>query len=65
MTLSIVLRGAVVLLVDALVLVLLAWLLPGFRLDGAGAALVTAALVGVSTPSSGRCSRGLPCRSAC
>jgi uncharacterized membrane protein YvlD (DUF360 family) len=47
MSLSIVVRGAVVLLVDALVLVLLAWLLPGFRLDGAGAAVVTAALVGV------------------
>jgi uncharacterized membrane protein YvlD (DUF360 family) len=47
MTLSIVVRGAVVLLVDALVLVLLAWLLPGFRLDGPGAAFMTVALVGV------------------
>jgi uncharacterized membrane protein YvlD (DUF360 family) len=47
MSLSIVVRGAVVLLVDALLLVLLAWLLPGFRLDGLGAAFMTAALVGV------------------
>jgi uncharacterized membrane protein YvlD (DUF360 family) len=47
MSASILVRGAVVLLVDALVLVLLAWLLPGFKLDGAGAAFGTAALVGV------------------
>jgi uncharacterized membrane protein YvlD (DUF360 family) len=47
MSASILVRGAVVLLVDALVLVLLAWLLPGFTLDGAGAAFATAALVGV------------------
>ena len=38
---------AVVLLVDAVVLVLLAWLLPGFTLDGADAAFATAAMVGV------------------
>jgi uncharacterized membrane protein YvlD (DUF360 family) len=44
---SIVVRGAVVLLVDALVLLLLSELLPGFTLDGPGAALATAALVGV------------------
>jgi uncharacterized membrane protein YvlD (DUF360 family) len=47
MSASILVRGAVVLLVDALVLVLLAWMLPGFTLDGAGAAFATAALVGV------------------
>src|SRR5687768_1748119 len=41
------LRAAVVLLVDALGLLLLAALLSGFELDGAGAALATAALVGV------------------
>jgi uncharacterized membrane protein YvlD (DUF360 family) len=47
MRVSTVVRMAVVLLVDALVLVLLAWLLPGFTLDGAGAAFAAAALVGV------------------
>jgi uncharacterized membrane protein YvlD (DUF360 family) len=40
-------RAVVVLLVDALGLLLLAALLPGFKLDGAGAALGAAALVGV------------------
>ncbi|MGH2745116.1 MAG: phage holin family protein, partial [Thermoleophilaceae bacterium] len=47
MPVSIVLRAAVVLLVDGAVLLLLSELLPGFTLDGAGAALATAALVGV------------------
>jgi uncharacterized membrane protein YvlD (DUF360 family) len=41
------LRAIVVLLVDALGLLLLAALLNGFELDGAGAALAAAALVGV------------------
>jgi uncharacterized membrane protein YvlD (DUF360 family) len=40
-------RTVVVLLVDALGLLLLSALLPGFELDGAGAALATAALIGV------------------
>jgi putative membrane protein len=44
---SILSRGAVVLLVDAAALLGLAWLLPGFTLDGADAALATAAIVGV------------------
>jgi uncharacterized membrane protein YvlD (DUF360 family) len=44
---SIVVRAAVVLLVDALALLLLSALLPRFTLDGPGAALATAALVGV------------------
>jgi uncharacterized membrane protein YvlD (DUF360 family) len=47
MWISIVVRGAVVLVVDAVVLLLLSALLPGFELDGPGAALTTAALVGV------------------
>jgi uncharacterized membrane protein YvlD (DUF360 family) len=47
MRLSIALRAALVLLVDAAVLLLLSELLPGFALEGAGAALATAALVGV------------------
>jgi uncharacterized membrane protein YvlD (DUF360 family) len=47
MRLSIVLRAAVVLLVDAAVLLVLSELLAGFTLDGPGAALATAALVGV------------------
>jgi uncharacterized membrane protein YvlD (DUF360 family) len=47
MSVSVVVRAAVVLLVDALVLLLLSALLPGFTLDGPGAALATAALVGV------------------
>jgi uncharacterized membrane protein YvlD (DUF360 family) len=47
MSVSIVVRAAVVLLVDALALLLLSALLPGFTLDGPGAALATAALVGV------------------
>jgi uncharacterized membrane protein YvlD (DUF360 family) len=47
MWISIVVRGAVVLLVDAAVLLLLSVLLAGFTLDGPGAALATAALVGV------------------
>jgi uncharacterized membrane protein YvlD (DUF360 family) len=47
MTLRIVARGLAVLLVDALALLLLSALLPGFTLDGVGAALATAALVGV------------------
>jgi uncharacterized membrane protein YvlD (DUF360 family) len=47
MWISIVVRGAVVLVVDAVVLLLLSALLEGFTLDGAGAALGTAALVGV------------------
>jgi uncharacterized membrane protein YvlD (DUF360 family) len=47
MRVSIVLRAAVVLLVDAAVLLLLSELLAGFTLDGAGAAIATAALVGV------------------
>jgi uncharacterized membrane protein YvlD (DUF360 family) len=47
MSVSIVVRAVVVLLVDAAVLVLLSALLPGFTLDGPGAALATAALVGV------------------
>jgi uncharacterized membrane protein YvlD (DUF360 family) len=47
MWVSIVVRGAVVLVVDAFVLLLLSALLPGFTLDGPGAAFVTAALVGV------------------
>jgi uncharacterized membrane protein YvlD (DUF360 family) len=40
-------RAVVVLLVDALGLLLLAALLPGFELDGADSALATAALVGL------------------
>jgi uncharacterized membrane protein YvlD (DUF360 family) len=47
MSVSVVVRAAVVLLVDALALLLLSALLPGFTLDGPGAALATAALVGV------------------
>jgi uncharacterized membrane protein YvlD (DUF360 family) len=47
MRVSILVRGAVVLLVDAAALLLLSAILPGFILDGAGAALATAALVGV------------------
>ena len=47
MWISIVVRGAVVLLVDAAVLLLLSALLADFTLDGPGAALGTAALVGV------------------
>jgi uncharacterized membrane protein YvlD (DUF360 family) len=47
MSVSIVVRAAVVLLVDALALLLLSALLSGFTLDGPGAALATAALVGV------------------
>jgi uncharacterized membrane protein YvlD (DUF360 family) len=47
MSVSVVARAALVLLVDALVLLLLSALLPGFTLDGPGAALATAALVGV------------------
>jgi uncharacterized membrane protein YvlD (DUF360 family) len=47
MSITIVVRAAVVLLVDAAVLLLLSALLPGFTLDGPGAALATAALVGV------------------
>jgi uncharacterized membrane protein YvlD (DUF360 family) len=43
---AIVIRAAVVLGVDAALLLLLSALLPGFVLDGAGAALATAALVG-------------------
>jgi uncharacterized membrane protein YvlD (DUF360 family) len=44
---AIVLRALAVLLVDALVLLLLSALLPGFTLDGVGAALGTAAIVGL------------------
>ena len=47
MSVSIVVRAAVVLLVDAAVLLLLSALLRGFTLDGPGAALGTAVLVGV------------------
>jgi uncharacterized membrane protein YvlD (DUF360 family) len=47
MSITIVVRAAVVLFVDAAVLLLLSALLPGFTLDGPGAALATAALVGV------------------
>jgi uncharacterized membrane protein YvlD (DUF360 family) len=47
MWISTVVRGAVVLLVDAAVLLLLSSLLSDFTLDGPGAALGTAALVGV------------------
>ena len=47
MTVSTVVRVAVVLLVDALVLLLLAWLLPGFTLDGPARRSDAAALVGV------------------
>jgi uncharacterized membrane protein YvlD (DUF360 family) len=47
MSVSVVVRAAAVLLVDALALLLLSALLPGFTLDGPGAALATAALVGV------------------
>ena len=47
MPVTIVLRSLVVLLVDAALLVLLSEMLPGFTLDGAGAALATAAMVGV------------------
>jgi uncharacterized membrane protein YvlD (DUF360 family) len=47
MSISILVRGAVVLLVDAAVLLLLSALLNDFTLDGPGAALGTAALVGV------------------
>jgi uncharacterized membrane protein YvlD (DUF360 family) len=42
-----ILRAAVVLVVDALALLALSALLPGFELEGAGAALVTAGAVGV------------------
>ena len=41
------LRPLVVLLVDAVALLLLSEVLPGFTLDGPGAALVTAALIGL------------------
>ena len=44
---SILSRAAVVLLLDAAALLALAELLPGFALEGAAAALATAALVGV------------------
>ncbi len=47
MSVSMVVRAAVVLMVDALALLLLSALLSGFTLDGPGAALATAALVGV------------------
>jgi uncharacterized membrane protein YvlD (DUF360 family) len=47
MRFSIVVRAAVVLLVDAALLLLLSELLAGFTLDGPGAALGTAALAGV------------------
>jgi uncharacterized membrane protein YvlD (DUF360 family) len=47
MSVSTVVRGAVVLLVDAVVLLLLSALLSDFTLDGPGAALGTAALVGL------------------
>jgi uncharacterized membrane protein YvlD (DUF360 family) len=47
MGISAVVRGAVVLLVDAAVLLLLSALLGDFTLDGPGAALATAALVGL------------------
>jgi uncharacterized membrane protein YvlD (DUF360 family) len=47
MSISNVVRGAVVLLVDAAVLLLLSALLRDFTLDGPGAALTTAALVGL------------------
>jgi uncharacterized membrane protein YvlD (DUF360 family) len=47
MWISNVVRGAVVLLVDAAVLLILSALLGDFTLDGPGAALATAALVGV------------------
>jgi uncharacterized membrane protein YvlD (DUF360 family) len=47
MRFSIVVRGALVLVVDAAVLLLLSSLLTDFTLDGPGAALATAALVGV------------------
>jgi putative membrane protein len=40
-------RGALVLLLDAAILLLLSGLLPGFVLDGAGAALGAAALIGL------------------
>jgi uncharacterized membrane protein YvlD (DUF360 family) len=46
-SLSILLRAVVVLLVNAAMLLLLSELLPGFTLDGAGAALLTAALAGL------------------
>jgi uncharacterized membrane protein YvlD (DUF360 family) len=46
MSVSVVVRAAVVLLVDALALLLLSALLPGLTLDGPSAALATAALVG-------------------
>src|SRR4051812_37764777 len=42
-----VLRALVVLLIDALALVLLAAILPGFELNGAGAALGVAAVIGI------------------
>jgi uncharacterized membrane protein YvlD (DUF360 family) len=47
MRFSLVPRAAVVLLVDAALLLLLSQVLAGFTLDGPGAALATAALVGV------------------
>ena len=42
-----ILRAAVVVVLDALALLLLSELLPGFTLDGAGAALATAAAIGL------------------
>jgi uncharacterized membrane protein YvlD (DUF360 family) len=47
MRVSVVVRAAVVLLVDAAALLLLSAILSGFTLEGAGATLATAALVGV------------------
>jgi uncharacterized membrane protein YvlD (DUF360 family) len=47
MSLRIVLRGLLVLLLDAAALLLLSALLEGFVLDGAGAALVAAAVIGL------------------
>jgi uncharacterized membrane protein YvlD (DUF360 family) len=44
---SLAVRAAIVLLIDAGALLLLSELIPGFTLDGAGAAFATAALVGV------------------
>jgi putative membrane protein len=44
---SFALRAAIVLLIDAGALLLLSELIPGFTLDGARAALATAAVVGI------------------
>jgi uncharacterized membrane protein YvlD (DUF360 family) len=41
-------RLVVVLLIDAAALLLLSWLLPGFTVDGAAAALLLALLLGVA-----------------